>query len=183
MTQSRVWRSHFLGDEACGILIREILNDVSRLKVGRHRYNGNRDDKKGLALFTPDPILPRGCSCSFLDRSMKVMSAMMLSLRRISACRSVLSYSRSYATSSSADLKAVDSRWLSQTTNRIGKCLAFGVSNEQCTEAAGVTRQLAEDWRDLFAGSEGFLTGKGRTGLWRHPVVWGEQVGLVWGEP
>jgi len=38
---------------------------------------------------------------------------------------------------------------------------------------------VARDWRELLAGSEGFLVGKGRAGLEGQEVVWGEMVCAV----
>ena len=38
---------------------------------------------------------------------------------------------------------------------------------------------VARDWRELLAGSEGFLTGKGRAGCEGREVVWGEMVSVV----
>jgi hypothetical protein len=35
---------------------------------------------------------------------------------------------------------------------------------------------LARDWRELIAGSEGFLTDEKRRSLYQHKVVWGEMV-------
>ena len=57
--------------------------------------------------------------------------------------------------------------------------MSFGLSDEQSREAGSICKELATSWRDLSAGSEGYLTGKGRRGLWKHKVVWGEQVGRV----
>ncbi|ROV93117.1 hypothetical protein VSDG_07361 [Cytospora chrysosperma] len=65
-------------------------------------------------------------------------------------------------------------RWLSDLRARLGKCLVFGCSPAQVTEAGLVLRALADEWRGLLAGSEGFLTG-GRRGLEGQQVVWGEQ--------
>lgn len=39
-----------------------------------------------------------------------------------------------------------------------------------------VLQQLARDWRELVAGSEGFLTNDIVRGLFRHNVTWGEMV-------
>lgn len=55
----------------------------------------------------------------------------------------------------------------------------FGMKPEQVDEASGILRDLAKDWRNLVAGSEGYLTGKGRVGLQSHSVVWGEQDTMV----
>lgn len=32
------------------------------------------------------------------------------------------------------------------------------------------------NWRELLAGGEGYLTERGRRGLWKHPVAWGDMV-------
>ncbi|KAJ4290896.1 hypothetical protein N0V90_010092 [Kalmusia sp. IMI 367209] len=69
-------------------------------------------------------------------------------------------------------------RWLSDLKTRVGKCINFGISNEQTREAGAILQEMGDDWRDLVAGSEGFLTGKGRWGLYRHQVAWGEMVQL-----
>ena len=52
----------------------------------------------------------------------------------------------------------------------------FGLKTPQVQETGGVLRQLAGDWRELVAGSEGYLTGETFRGLFRHNVVWGEMV-------
>lgn len=56
----------------------------------------------------------------------------------------------------------------------------FGLSTpEQVAAAGGVLREVAVDWRELVAGSEGFLTGRDRRGLFRQEVVWGEMDSMV----
>lgn len=65
-------------------------------------------------------------------------------------------------------------RWLSDLHARLGKCIMFGCSPAQVTQAGGILHALATEWRRLSAGSEGFLTG-GRRGLESQQVVWGEQ--------
>ena len=67
-------------------------------------------------------------------------------------------------------------RWLPDLKKRIGKCIIFGLRPAQVDEAGKILRVLARDWRKLLAGSEGFLVGRGRAGLERHKVVWGEMV-------
>lgn len=54
--------------------------------------------------------------------------------------------------------------------------MMFGMKPAQIDEGGNILRQLAEEWRELIAGSEGFLTDKKRRSLYRHNVVWGEQV-------
>ncbi|KAB5576064.1 thioesterase-like superfamily-domain-containing protein [Coniochaeta sp. 2T2.1] len=65
-------------------------------------------------------------------------------------------------------------RWVSDLRARVGRCVTFGCNAAQIQRAAGVVRVLAEEWRSLTAGSEGFLSG-GRRGLEGQKVVWGEQ--------
>ncbi|KAH8157765.1 hypothetical protein CIB48_g10480 [Xylaria polymorpha] len=64
-------------------------------------------------------------------------------------------------------------RWVSDVRARIGKCISFGCDAAQIQRAAGVLGILANEWRALSAGSEGFLTGRLR-GLENQQVVWGE---------
>lgn len=54
--------------------------------------------------------------------------------------------------------------------------MMFGLQPDQVQKAGSVLRQLARDWRELVAGSEGYLTDEKRRGLFRHNVVWGEMV-------
>lgn len=56
----------------------------------------------------------------------------------------------------------------------------FGLKPAQIDGGGQILQQLARDWRELLAGSEGFLTDEKRRGLFRHNVVWGEQ---VWSHP
>ena len=74
---------------------------------------------------------------------------------------------------------ALPARWLSDLKQRIGKCIVFGLSQEQIDEAGSIMKIVARDWRELFAGSEGFLTGRGRAGCEGREVVWGEMVRFV----
>lgn len=54
--------------------------------------------------------------------------------------------------------------------------MMFGMKPAQIDEGGKILQQLAKEWRELLAGSEGFLTDKKRRSLYRHNVVWGEQV-------
>ncbi|OKL60210.1 hypothetical protein UA08_04828 [Talaromyces atroroseus] len=53
---------------------------------------------------------------------------------------------------------ALDPRWLTILKRRVGKCLMFGLKPAQVDEAGRILQRLAKDWRELTAGSEGFLT-------------------------
>jgi hypothetical protein len=54
------------------------------------------------------------------------------------------------------------------------------LTQPQVREAGAILQELSHDWRELVAGSEGFLTGEDRRGLFRQDVVWGEMVGVLW---
>lgn len=83
------------------------------------------------------------------------------------------------SSSSKAPMTAdLSPRWLSDLRSRIGKCIQFGCSAGQVQEAGAILQELARDWRELVAGSEGFLTSEDRRGLFRQDVVWGEMVSL-----
>ena len=68
--------------------------------------------------------------------------------------------------------------WLSDLKSRLGKCILFGLNAQQIEKAGRVAKTLAIEWRELVAGSEGFLIGRSRRGLYRQEVVWGEMVGV-----
>ena len=70
-------------------------------------------------------------------------------------------------------------RWLSDVKQRLGKCITFGLRPDQTQEAGHILQEIARDWRELVAGSEGFLTSPHRRGLFRRRVVWGEQDAMV----
>lgn len=55
----------------------------------------------------------------------------------------------------------------------------FGLDGKQIKEAGEVLKVIAADWRDLSAGSEGYLTGRDRAGMLNHRVVWGEMDSMV----
>jgi len=74
-------------------------------------------------------------------------------------------------------LQTKDGRWLSTMKTRIGKCVFHGLKNEETSQTSMILADLAENWREYVAGSQGFLTGRHRRGLFRHSVVWGDMVG------
>ncbi|OJI86706.1 hypothetical protein ASPTUDRAFT_53850 [Aspergillus tubingensis CBS 134.48] len=73
----------------------------------------------------------------------------------------------------------IDPRWLTMTKRRIGRCMMFGLKPSQIKEAGEILQQIARDWRELIAGSEGYLTDETRRGLFQQSVAWGEMHGHV----
>jgi hypothetical protein len=70
-------------------------------------------------------------------------------------------------------------RWLSDVKKRLGYCISFGLTPQQVQEAGSILKEITNDWRELLAGSEGFLTGTERRGLFKHEIAWGEMVSAV----
>ena len=77
---------------------------------------------------------------------------------------------------------AVPGRWLADLKQRVGRCMSFGLTKTQVDEAGDILKVVAKDWRELVAGSDGFLTGKGRAGFESREVEWGEMVSIVNGQ-
>ncbi|KAL4865696.1 hypothetical protein BDV12DRAFT_187981 [Aspergillus spectabilis] len=73
----------------------------------------------------------------------------------------------------------IDPRWLTMTKRRVGRCMMFGLKPHQIEQAGEIVQQIARDWRELIAGSEGYLTDATRRGLYRQSVAWGEMHGHV----
>jgi acyl-CoA thioesterase FadM len=89
---------------------------------------------------------------------------------------------RSFSTSvrrpqeaSSDPTKGNAARWLSEAKGRLGKCLSFGTPESLMNEASALAGELGHSWREIVAGSEGFVTDPQRAGLHRQPIVWGDQ--------
>lgn len=68
-----------------------------------------------------------------------------------------------------------NARFLTDTKSRIGKCLTFGLPSPLLPKAATLLSTLSRDWRSLTIGTEGYLADPYHAGLYRHPIVWGEQ--------
>ncbi|OQE15841.1 hypothetical protein PENFLA_c030G01919 [Penicillium flavigenum] len=92
--------------------------------------------------------------------------------RRLFSATSPTTFSQTLPDSASTP---INPRWLTMTKRRVGKCMMFGMKPAQIDEGGKILQQLAKEWRELVAGSEGFLTDKKRRSLFRHNVVWGEQ--------
>lgn len=111
---------------------------------------------------------------------------MFLAGRRVSAHLSLSgcassSFRRyqSTASNASAATTQLSPRWLSDVKTRVGACITFGLTPPQIALAGSILEEIAEDWRELVAGSEGYLTSPTRRGLHRWPVAWGEQDSMV----
>jgi hypothetical protein len=59
---------------------------------------------------------------------------------------------------------------------RLGYITNNGLPTAQAPLAAKILTSISTDWRELIAGSEGFLTTEGKRGLYRRNVEWGEMV-------
>lgn len=75
-------------------------------------------------------------------------------------------------------LSTLNPRLLTDLKSRIGKCILFGLSPAQTHEAGSILQEVNSDWREIVAGSEGYLTGREWTGLKGREVVWGEMVSI-----
>lgn len=75
---------------------------------------------------------------------------------------------------------AVPQSWLSDLKTRMGKCIVFGLQPAQLNEAGDILRIVAGNWRELVAGSEGFLVGHRREELEGHVVVGDGIVSALW---
>lgn len=110
------------------------------------------------------------------------IAAMFLAVRRtpslFSHPRHGITSLRYQSTASSATAQ-LSPRWLSDVKTRVGACLSFGLTPPQMALAGSILEEIADDWRELVAGSEGYLTSPTRRGLHRWPVAWGEQDSMV----
>ena len=55
---------------------------------------------------------------------------------------------------------------------RVGKCIMFGVKDDQTQYAAQISRLLSERWKGIVVGEEGYVPKDGLT----DKVRWGEMV-------
>lgn len=55
----------------------------------------------------------------------------------------------------------------------------FGMGAGETRKAVTVLKALGDEWRELVAGKEGFLTDEKSAGLRRQKVVWGEMDSMV----
>lgn len=95
-----------------------------------------------------------------------------------SICRAGRYLSQSTKPSNASTIKSVTAslspRWLSDVKQRLGKCIMFGLKAHEMNQVGSILHEIANDWRELVAGSEGYLTDKQRRGIYRREVIWGE---------
>lgn len=100
-----------------------------------------------------------------------------------------------------------NARWIDDLRLRIGKCITFGCDAAQVSRSARVLAAISAEWRDLLAGSHGFVTpgsldpgsplavasadkkggdgdgngarGNTKMGLLNHAVAWGDMDSFV----
>ena len=111
------------------------------------------------------------------------IAAMFLAVRRTPArlsqpCHAVTNFCCYQSTASAANTQ-LSPRWLSDVKTRVGACITFGLTTPQMALAGSILEEIASDWRELVAGSEGYLTSPTRRSLHRWPVAWGEQDSMV----
>ena len=84
----------------------------------------------------------------------------------------------STTTNPSSAQPTTDAKQLSHYRARIGKCFFAGLPASHLERAGAVLKVLTLEWRELLAGSEGYLTQRARqgAGLWRRRVEWGDMV-------
>lgn len=58
-----------------------------------------------------------------------------------------------------------DPNWLLRTRDRVAKCITWGLKKEQTKEVGEIMKVIANDWQELYLGSNGYLTRQGRTDL------------------
>lgn len=168
----------------------KFLADILR----RHSSILRRQSLRSLhAQHKQETPVPVSCTISFFGRALAVEMAVfrrralaMLSAGMAPKTGRPVSGRQLSSSASSATTQKPDSplppvppaRWLSSLRARIGKCIIFGCTQAQVAEASVVLRALATEWRQLTAGSEGFLTGR-RRGLEGQRVAWGEMDAFV----
>lgn len=95
-------------------------------------------------------------------------------IHQLQRCRGYATTKSTVEVDESSGNAILNPRWLSETKARIGKCITFGMPSPLVDEAGKILEELGQDWRELVAGSEGFLTDKRRAGLHRQSIVWGD---------
>src|ERR1700743_1104234 len=76
---------------------------------------------------------------------------------------------RKYSSKSGQDVPSFRS-----LVSRLGYITNHGVSHQSAPQVAQILKTICNDWRDLVAGSEGFLTAENRRGVSGRAIEWGD---------
>ena len=158
--------------------MQELFDPLMRRSQRKHPWHQtNPSAKPSTTAYVPTPAPPL-LLCQ--SRSMPPPRLYPL-LHSVSITRNVLKRPgfyqlRRYTSTAAPVTEVLPARWLSDLKRRIGKCIIFGLKQEQVDEAGSILKIVAREWRELVAGSEGFLTGRGRAGAEGREVVWGDMV-------
>jgi hypothetical protein len=60
--------------------------------------------------------------------------------------------------------------------SRLGYMTNNGVNHQTAARVAQILKTICSDWRDLVAGSDGYLTAENRRGVSGRAVEWGDMV-------
>lgn len=71
-----------------------------------------------------------------------------------------------------------NSRWLADLRKRLNGLESKDISSAQKREVQQHLALLNEEWLELSAGQEGYLTEPKWRGLDRHSLFWGDMVGI-----
>jgi hypothetical protein len=67
-------------------------------------------------------------------------------------------------------------KWLSELRKRAEKVSRAEKSQESSAQLSKILKRLDEDWLELLAGREGYLTEPRWRGLNKHQIAWGDMV-------
>ena len=65
--------------------------------------------------------------------------------------------------------------FLPEIKSRVGKCIMFGVKEDQTQHTAQISRLVADRWKNIVVGEEGFVAKDSLT----DRVRWGEMVSNI----
>lgn len=132
---------------------------LSKLAVARYLTNMTRDGMRSFGVvrdmslrLSGGRLAPRNLHRAFISSSSQLQDA-----------------------SSTPPTASLNPRWLSDVKARLGKCIMFGMNNTQVNQAGLLLEEVARDWKQLMAGSEGYLTNPKRAGITSTLIEWGSQ--------
>jgi hypothetical protein len=180
---SRVWRYNWFRKLQYFISRLDYVNiNITDAVHNRAGFNPNWPKLRGLVERSPPMCSSLLSTHAMLRPTLRtqlpaqILSCQLPTRRLLSTTSAAQDPRKANSDNAPAKPHTIDPRWLTMIKRRIGKCMMFGLRPDQIEEGGKILQQLANDWRELLAGSEGFLTDKKRRSLFRHNVVWGEQV-------